>query len=224
MLHETLPSSRQDRALGAFLARLGLALRTFRTPDPRAGHLWDLKQLPSSRELIAHLSDPQSRAHVETAYDDFEHHVARQLPSHRAQPIHNDMNPWNVVVDPVDPAVIDFGDMAQGPLVCDAAVGAAYRGSPNEHPLAGASRFLRGYAEVCPLVHEEVDLMLDLIRGRLAMILNIGNWQALCEPDNSSYALRLQAHVRQTLDRLLRVSRDEGRRLMHGAMEGLRHG
>ena len=228
MLHETIPSSRQDRALGAFLSRLGLALHNFRTADPRASHLWDLKHLPSSRDLIAHLSDPQSRSHVATAYDDFERHVAAQLPSLRAQAIHNDMNPWNVVVDPVDPAVvagvIDFGDMAHGPLVCDAAVGAAYRCSSDEYPLAGAGRFLRGYADICPLEHEEVDIMLDLIRGRLAMIINIGNWQALLEPENSGYALRLQAQVTQTLDRLLRVSRDEGRRLMHEAVEGAGHG
>ena len=228
MLHETRPSSRQDRALGVFLARLGLALRTFDTPDPRATHLWDLKQLLNSRQLIAHLSDPRSRAQVETAYDDFELHVAAQLPSLRAQPIHNDMNPWNVVIDPTDPAVvagvIDFGDMVHGPLACDAAVGAAYRGSSNEHPLAGASRFIKGYANICPLEPAEVDIMPDLIRARLAMVINIGNWQALLEPENSGYALRLQAQVTQTLDRLSSVRRDEGRRLMHEAIDRRPHG
>ena len=228
MLHDTTPSSRQDRALGVFLARLGLALRTFDAPDPRTTHLWDLKQLLNSRHLIAHLSDPRSRAHVETAYDDFEQHVAAQLPSLRAQPIHNDMNPWNVVIDPTDPAVvagvIDFGDMVRGPLACDAAVGAAYRGSSTEHPLAGASRFIRGYADICPLEPAEVDMMPDLIRARLAMVINIGNWQALLEPENSGYALRLQAQVTRMLGRLSGVPRDEGRRLMHEAVERPQHG
>jgi len=224
MLHETTASARQDPALGAFLARVGLALRGFEQPDPRTEHVWDLQRLPDTRPMTGAIRDPDLRSRVELAYDEFERHVGNELPSLRTQAIHNDMNPYNVVVDPQDPCVvrgiIDFGDMVHGPLACDAAVGAAYRWSLSEHPLAGAARFLRGYTQVRMLVEPEIDVMLDLVKGRLAMTITVANWQALHEPDNREYALRLQGELTHALAHLARVPREDGRRMLREAVEG----
>ena len=223
MLHETAPSPRQDRALGAFLARVGLALRGFAQPDPRTDHVWDLQRLPGTRAMTGDIADPDVRCRVELTYDDFERHAGGVLASLRTQAVHNDMNPYNVIVEAGDPCmvkgIIDFGDMAHAPLACDAAIGAAYRWSLNEHPLAGAARFLRGYTEIRVLLEPELDVMLDLIRGRLAMIINVANWQALHEPDNRDYALRLQSEVIQALERLALVPREDGRRVLREAVE-----
>jgi len=224
MLHETAASPRQDRALGALLARVGLALHDFVRFDPRTDHLWDLQRLAGTRGMSGHLADPHLRSRIELTYDDFECHVSGVLPSLRAQAVHNDMNPYNVVVDPRDPGVvkgiIDFGDMAYAPLACDVAIGAAYRWSLNEHPLAGAGRFLQGYTQIRVLLERELDVMLDLIRGRLAMTINVANWQALHAPGNRDYALRLQSELTQALEHLAPVSRADGRRFLREAIEG----
>jgi Ser/Thr protein kinase RdoA (MazF antagonist) len=223
MLHETAASPRQDRALGAFLARVGLALRDFVQPDPRTDHVWDLQHLPGTRAMTSHIADPDLRCRVELAYDDFERHVGGALASLRTQAVHNDMNPYNVVADPRDPCVvkgiIDFGDMAHAPLACDAAIGAAYRWSLNEHPLAGAARFLQGYTQIRMLLEPELDVMPDLIRGRLAMTINVANWQALHAPDNRGYALRLQRELTQALGHLAPVAREDGRQWLRKAVE-----
>ena len=223
ILHESAASPTQDRALGAFLARVGLALRDFVQPDPRTDHMWDLQRLPNTRALIGHIAASDLRSRVELVYDDFERHVSGVLPTLRTQAVHNDMNPYNVLVEPRDPCavsgIIDFGDMAHAPLTCDAAIGAAYRWSSDEHPLAGAARFLQGYGQTRALLESELDIMLDLIRGRLAMTINVANYQALNEPDNRDYALRLQSELTRALERLALVPREDGRRLLRKAVE-----
>ena len=109
--------------------------------------------------------------------------------------------------------------MAHAPLACDAAIGAAYRWSLNEHPLAGAARFLQGYTQIRTLLEPELDVMLDLIRGRLAMTINVANWQALHAPDNREYALRLQRPMTLALEHLALVPREEGRWMLREAVE-----
>jgi Ser/Thr protein kinase RdoA (MazF antagonist) len=223
MLHETAASPRQDRALGAFLARVGLALRGFVQPDPRIGHMWDLQRMLGTRAMTGEIGDADLRSRVELAYDDFERHVAGTLASLRSQAVHNDMNPFNVVVEPRDPGVvkgiIDFGDMAHAPLACDAAIGAAYRWTLNEHPLSGAARFLQGYTQIRMLLEPELEVLLDLMRGRLAMTINVANWQALHAPENRDYALRLQRELTRALGHLAAVERQEGRRMLREAVE-----
>jgi Ser/Thr protein kinase RdoA (MazF antagonist) len=223
LLHETAATPRQDRALGEFLARVGLALRGFAQPDPCTDHVWDLQRLPGTRAMMGDIADSALRNRVEHAYDDFERYAAGALGSLRAQAVHNDMNPYNVIVESrntgVVKGIIDFGDMAHAPLACDAAVAAAYRWSLHEHPLAGAARFLQGYTQIRMLLEPELDVMLDLIRGRLAMTINVANWQALQMPDNRDYALRLQSELTRALEHLAPVSREEGRRILRAAVE-----
>ena len=75
----------------------------------------------------------------------FTEHARPALPGLRAQAIHNDLNLYNVLVDPRDHDVIagilDFGDMVRAPLVNDLAVAASYQLEPGADPLAPAIRF-----------------------------------------------------------------------------------
>lgn len=221
-LHETQASALQDFNLGAFLARLGVALADFPHARPGAALLWDLSSLSHSRPMIPEMTDPTLRSLVATAYDDAERHALPVLEELRAQPIHNDMNPYNVLMDAADPrcvrGMIDFGDMVRGPLVNDMAVGAAYRWSPGEHPLAGVARFLRGYDSVRGIEPEEIDLLFDLVRARLALTINLSNWQAVHFAHNRDYALRLQDELIAALTRVSRLSREQGRRFLREAL------
>ncbi len=218
-------SGRQDRALGTFLARLGRAMRGFIHPAAaQSDLLWDIRQMPRCRTLLPAIADLHRRALVERTIDEAEAHALPILPGLRAQVVHNDLNPSNVVVAEADPdrvaGVLDFGDMLHGPLVCDIAVGAAYRWSEGEHPLAGAARFVAGYDTVTRLEDAEIDVLYDLIRGRLALTLAIVDWQAARYPHKRAYVLRLNAELWRFLESLSGLSRDEAQAFFRAAIRG----
>ena len=77
------------------------------------------------------------------------------------------MNPSNVVVRQDQPDVVagmlDFGDMLDGPLICDVAVACSYRWTQGEPPLAGIARFVAGYHAVTPLDDAELAILPDLV-------------------------------------------------------------
>jgi Ser/Thr protein kinase RdoA (MazF antagonist) len=222
MLYRTEPSPRQDRSLGAFLARLGLALEGLPLVQGDAGLLWDLQRLGDSRTLTAGIEDRALRSLVENAYDQFEQHARETLASLPRQAIHNDMNPYNVVMDAQDSTriagIIDFGDMVRAPLAADAAVGAAYRWTLREHPLAGLSRFLQGYASRRPIEDSELGIMFDLVRARLALTINITHWQSRQLAGNRDYVMRLQDQLAQALNHISQVTRSEAQRYIGAAL------
>lgn len=187
----TLPRAAQ---FGRSAARLGRALRGFF--DPAADHelLWDLKHAGRLAELVPLISDPADRRQVVAALDRFEHRVAPRLPGLRAQLIHNDLNPHNVLVRTEEPdgicGIIDFGDMVHGALVNDVAIGAAYLMTTGDDPVAVTCAFVAGYSAVTPLEPEEVDLLPDLIATRHALTIAITAWRASRFPENAAYILR----------------------------------
>ena len=95
---------------------------------------WDIQRADEVAPLLAHVADPARRALAERAMARFTEHARPALPGLRAQAIHNDLNLYNVLVDPRDHDVIagilDFGDMVRAPLVNDLAVAASYQLEP----------------------------------------------------------------------------------------------
>ncbi|QPC94355.1 phosphotransferase [Mesorhizobium sp. INR15] len=215
LLSRAPASEAQDRNLGIFQARLTRALRGFFHPGAGSDLLWDIRKVAKTRPMMVHIADPRRRAMVERAIDAFEQHAAPVIPGLRAQIVHNDMNSYNVVMDASQPelvsGVLDFGDMIHSPLICDLAIGAVYRWPAEGHPLAAAARFVAGYQSVQPLEAEEIGILLDLIRARLALIVNIATWQAERFPAKRDYVLRLGAEVWASLERLDGLSSAEAR-------------
>ena len=116
-LPDAARSAAQRDNLARTLARLGLALRGF---EHEAGALalpWDIQRADEVAPLLAHVADPARRALAERAMARFTEHARPALPGLRAQAIHNDLNLYNVLVDPRDHDVIagilDFGDMVR---------------------------------------------------------------------------------------------------------------
>ncbi|TIU37098.1 MAG: serine kinase, partial [Mesorhizobium sp.] len=178
--------------------------------------LWDIRKVAKTRPMMAHISDPSRRAMVERAIDSFEQHAAPVIPTLRAQIVHNDMNSYNVVMDASRPEIVsgilDFGDMIHSPLICDLAIGAVYRWPAQGHPLAPAVRFVAGYQSVQPLEAEEIGILFNLIRARLALIVNIASWQAERFPAKRDYVLRLATEVWASLEKLDGLSSTDARR------------
>ena len=187
----------QQQNLARMLARLDTALQGF---DHPAGDLklpWDIQRADSVRGLLAHIADTGSRALAEGALDRFERDAKPVLPTLPAQPIHNDFNIYNVLVDPQDTdriaAILDFGDMVRAPAVDDLAVAAAYQVGTGDDPLADIVPFVAAYHAVRPLSAAEIDVLFTMITARLVMVVAISGWRAARYPENAAYLMRNNA-------------------------------
>jgi hydroxylysine kinase len=200
------------RELGTHLARLDLALRDF--SHHTAGHelAWDIQHTSGVRPLVAHIADAGRRELAEHFLDAFETHAKPLLPTLRTQVIHNDLNFYNVLVDPQNHerlvGILDFGDMVFSPLVVDVAVGASYHMNTTDDPWDAVGEFVAAYHAVLPLERDETDLLYDLIAARFVVTVAITGWRAERYPENSAYILKNNAGAWRGLEHLSTLQRD----------------
>jgi hydroxylysine kinase len=212
--YRTRSSLVQAVKLGRTLAAIGLALQDFRHKAESHELLWDLNRAFRLPRLLPFIEDERCRALAIAGLDCYEQHVRSRQAGLRAQVVHNDFNPHNVLVDPEDPGrvtgVLDFGDMVKTPLVHDVAVAASYQ-VEGEGWLERTTAFVASYHSLYPLLPEEVDSLFDLITLRHVMTVAITSWRASLYPDNKAYILRNQPRAAAALEILDRLGRDKGR-------------
>jgi Ser/Thr protein kinase RdoA (MazF antagonist) len=210
------------RALGRMAGRTARALRGFF--HPAAGRVigWDIKGAAGLRPLLETIAEPERRAIPLAALDGFEREAAPRLPALRAQIVHNDFNPHNLLVDPEDhgviSAVFDFGDMVHTALAADVAIAAAYQMFTEDDPFGAAVDVVAGYHTSVPLEGDELDLLYDLIAARLAMTIAITEWRAARNPENRAYVMKNAGTAWNGLAALSRISRDDARRRLRSAL------
>ncbi len=168
----------QLRDWGRTAARLGQALRGFVHPAASYPITWDVRRLPRLRPWLPAV-EPDRRPAVEAVLDRFESRVGPQLRALRAQVVHNDLAPGNVLVDDASAitGITDFGDMTHTTLVCDLAVAAADVVSGREGGLELAPEVLAGYDSVTRLEPAELALVADLMAARYAAAVVITAWR-----------------------------------------------
>lgn len=211
----------QTAALGAMLARLGLALHTFRNAGDERPLDWDISRTANAISLLDAIEDSSQRAPVAAFMTHFAANVEPRLRDLRQQVIHNDLNPHNVLVDPAGPervvGIIDFGDIVRTALVNDVAIGACYLlrlgTSPLEYPLT----FVAAYHAVSPLLPEELDLLYDLMTARLALTVAISEWRARRNPANRAYITKNTGIAWDGLARLASLERERAADLFRQA-------
>ena len=195
-LHEAPPSAAQRRSIGATLAALDRALQDFaHAPVSNEALMWDLHRTPELQSWLPAIQDAQSRAWGEQVFAQYVQQVQPQIPTLAQQFLHNDFNPYNLLVDPANPdqvcGVLDFGDMLYGPRVFDVAVAASYQchalGQPSIDSLL---EFMQGYQQANPLSSQELRLVPLLAAVRCAITLCITEQRAQWFPDNRDYILR----------------------------------
>ena len=214
-------SDRLCRRLGGYLAYLGQALRDFQHPASSHGLLWDMQQALEMRKIVNFIGDPQLEEAVSRTLDDFESHALPRFADLRTQVIHSDLNPDNVMIAPDDAdevtGVIDFGDMVRAPLIVDVAIGASYMRAVSGNPLLHIADFVAGYHAVTPLERSEIDLLLDLIRARLAASIAILAWRASMRGPDDPYLAgtnAIESGAAMFLGILDQMPRDETRRTL----------
>jgi hydroxylysine kinase len=214
-------SSAQAAGLGVLAAQLDAALASFH--HPAAGHefLWDIQHAARTRELLPYTRTSADRNLCERTIDRFERGLARELAGFRAQVIHNDLNPHNLLVNPANPdeltGIIDFGDMVLAPLVNEVAVASAYLLTASPAPLGTALEFVAAYHSIIPFRGQEIAALPQLIALRHAITILITNWRAARYPDNRDYILRNQRHAIEGLQKLCSLPEEDVHERLLGA-------
>lgn len=184
------------------LARLDHALADVSHPAGEQPLPWDIQRADRVRGLLVHVSDPARQALAHRALDGFVERVLPRLGALPRQAIHNDFNLYNLLVDAQHTdqvsGILDFGDVVMAPRVNELAVAASYQlDERGEGGAAGALAAITGFAAAYhaewPLQALELQLLTDLVRARLAMVVAISGWRAARQPDNAPYLLRNNA-------------------------------
>ena len=198
-LHEAPPSAAQRRSIGATLAALDRALQDFAHPPvSNEALMWDLQRTAELQSWLPAIQDAQSRAWGEQVFAHYVQQVPPLLATLPQQFLHNDFNPYNLLVNPADPdqvcGVLDFGDMLHGPRVFDVAVAASYQCHAQGQPrIESLLEFMQGYQYANPLSRAELQLLPLLAAVRCAITLCITERRAQWFPENRAYILRNHA-------------------------------
>ena len=177
------------RSFGARLAALDIALAGISHEGDRPALLWDLQRVDQLREVQDHIDDPDVAARVRQVIVDYERHVEPRLGALRRQVIHGDANPENVLLDTsgMVAGFIDFSDSVNAPLIVDAAVACSYLRTGEAHALELILPFISAYDAALPLESEEVRLLFDLVRARLATTITIMYWRLALRSASDPY-------------------------------------
>lgn len=212
-----LPANPQlAQNLGECAARLDVAMADFEHPGDSPLLLWDLQRAAGLRDLLIHIEEIELRAAVTACLDDFDVRVAPALPALRRQVIHSDLHGDNVLAESQHPnviaGVIDFGDMVRAPLIMEVAVATSYQRSEDSDVLSLIAPFVAAYNAVLPLRTDELELLFDLIRARLAATISILRWRVAQRGQEDEYAslhMQGESNAESFLLRLQSLGRNE---------------
>lgn len=199
-------------SVGKTLAHLNISLLDFSHSGQSRDLLWDSKLAHRVSPLL-HEVDESLRVLCEQALGRFKKYVVPAMPALGEQVIHNDLNPYNLLIDTETGTrvvgIIDFGDMVSGPRIQDLATACAYQIHDGIDLLESISDVVSGYHQVSPLNDYEMEVLLDWIGARLALTIAISSWRALRHPENATYIVKNRAQATASISRLHSLSRDD---------------
>ncbi len=182
---------KNEGLLHSFGQQLGLlttALQDFDHPKKHRLHRWALSEALEVKDFVQYIRE-DIRPIAEGIFDRFENITLQKLNTLPHQIIHNDANDYNVLVEQDDKGkawisgIFDFGDIAYQPAICELAIAIAYAIMDQPFPLRTASKMVSSFHEVRPLSLTEIDLLLDLIKLRLAVSVAISSQRQRSEND-----------------------------------------
>ncbi|MGH6934306.1 MAG: aminotransferase class III-fold pyridoxal phosphate-dependent enzyme [Dongiaceae bacterium] len=191
------------RSLGAFMARMDRALQDFSHPMMNRPHLWAMTSAPEHKKLLCRIEDEPRRALAAAVLAKFDADLLPRLKDLRWQVIHHDANDYNVLIgdDRRVSGIIDFGDMVANPVIVELAVTCAYAMIGHADPIKAILPVIAGYHDANPVTEDEIALLLDLVRTRLAQSVCMSSWQYSRDHGNT-YLLISQKDAWDLLERL----------------------
>ena len=204
--------------IGATMGRMNAALQSFYHPYAGSNHhLWDLRQCLQLRDMLPGLPEGELRDLYTATLDTAEQHTLPALKKTRCQLVHQDANDANVMVSRDDPtqitAILDFGDVAFNSILAEIVTIAETYGEGEEDPIGPLLQVAQGYDSTYPLTGQEVDLLFEVMRLRLAMASIIVNYRKLNDPEAGTHLedrfytqmlLKLNEMGQETVTRRLR--------------------
>jgi len=216
LLGSSRRSAVQRAACGRIGGRLALALRDFSHPAAERAIVWDVRHTGHMRHLLTDMPTFPYRQASEALLERLVPPIDAQLPGLRHQILHNDLNPLNILVDPVDEArvagVIDFGDMTRAALIADVAVAAAELIPPDSGEAAARAAVREvaiAYHACVPLEARELALLGVLAAARVLMTVVIHEWHVHHNPASDHYAPLEDDTMRARLGIAAALAREE---------------
>lgn len=212
------------QCVGRTAARLSLALVGFEHPAATRPHRWDLRRAPMLMTHLNDVDDPSSRDAAGHVLDVFRSQVAGPLDRTPFQAVHGDLNGHNLLFrssgSKTRMGIVDFGDVIRTARVVELAVAAAYAADAtidSPDPWAGVQDVVDGYLQVRPLAAEELRLVPDLVRTRLAQKVVLHSRMSRQCPSNAAYLGRSLQSASHALTTLLCTSEPDLLDASHGA-------
>ena len=206
-------------AVGQTLARLDHALAGFFHVALAQRIVWDVRQAPALLEYADYLESAVSRQLARRALDGLTARLG-ELRGLRAQAIHGDCHPRNLLLDETGEhcvGILDFGDMIHGPLVLEPAVAMAEFLAEGTAGCALIAEILAGYATVQPLTGADVELLYELITARLATGLLIHAWRSRHDPAGAKEVEDSVLRTTESLEALFTLGRAAATNTWHRA-------
>lgn len=193
--------------IGSLMGCMDIALKPFTHKGAKRTFLWDVAQASAHRVFVPMIEDENIKSIVTDILDQFEQDTSGKLSRLPYQVIHNDANDYNILVDGKGhiSGLIDFGDFIESHRVCELAVACAYAMLGQSDPVGRACDVVSGYHAENPLSEDEIALLYDLIRVRLAESTCMAAQQYAANPDNE-YLLISQKDIRDLLQRMEQIN------------------
>ena len=172
---------------GLLLGEFNQALSNFDHPAAHRSHRWNLAEAAQHVTSLELIQDPSERELVRWAFERFLE-VESSLPGLPHQVIHGDANRANFLVkDGLIVGLVDYGDSCYNPRICDLAICLAYFMMDLDDPFEAASMITSGYTDVVELSEAELEVLLPLICGRLAVSICVATERKAIDPDNPNW-------------------------------------
>lgn len=194
--------------LGQAVGKLTRGLSRFQHPAAARMHEWNLLHLPALLEEIPNIEDSPIRTIVAQHAQAFCNALAQRMEELPIQPLHNDANDLNVLIDQQlnVAAIIDFGDLCTSFRLADLAITCTYAMQFEEDPITCARRIAAGYLKQLPLLRCELEALQDFILARLCQSILMATRNQRQQPDNA-FVMVSQQGVRKLLTLLSRAPR-----------------
>jgi len=173
-------------SLGAFMARLSLAMKGFEHPVSSRKFPWNLSQDDFIQHFNQELKTEKEREIVnyflyqaQAYYMDHGKELSRAV-------IHNDGNDHNILVNEQGETtgIIDFGDMGYSYQVAEPAVAMAYVALDTEDPFKSMGQVLKGYHKSFQLSEKELKFAIYLVCLRLSISVTMSAYRKKLFPQN----------------------------------------
>ena len=177
------------RAIGRMAGALDTALGGFDHPALDRPLKWNLMRADRIADRLEVIAGRRRRRILSEILTEFSaiRPVLEALPR---QALHNDLNDHNILVargpggHPRISGIVDFGDMCRAPRVCELAIAGAYAVLDHPAPERALAALVAGYCGETPLSAGETELILPLLRLRLAVSVVNSALAARDRPDD----------------------------------------